>query len=243
LSLSPVFILAKIRILKHLALGLGAIAAGLAALHAEPPKSPGAGGTKAAAYGLIIDNTVAMRSQLTAAIATGKAFVESNGPADEAFIVTFSNRDNTTLEQRFTTRRSALIDALENMYLQGGKANLLDAVYLSAESLTEHESANKTSQQEHALILITTGADEDSFYTIGQVLVFLHKKSVKVYVIGFPQALQPEGAAEAGARKLCQQLAGETGGRAYFPASLAEAKQAAGEILARIRTQQMAQQK
>ncbi|SDR66917.1 VWA domain-containing protein [Opitutus sp. GAS368] len=228
-----------VRTCQRLALGAGVLLAGLAALHGETPKPAVAEEAGAVAYGLIVDNTPAMRSCLNEAMATGRAFVESNGPADEAFVITFSSRDNLTLEQRLTRRKSSLTRALDNMHIQGGPADLLDAVYLAGETLAEYEKDTRTAAQDHALILLTVGANEDSFYHLEQVLTMLHEKRTKVFVIGFPRALKSaDGKTEEAAGKLLDRLAGESGGQAYFPASEGETAKAVEAILTGLRARQ-----
>jgi hypothetical protein len=208
---------------------------GVAALRAAPAEPPAA--TAPITYALIIDITPAMRSQLVSFITLGQAFVESNTPADETAIITFAGRDNITLERNYTSRKAWLGRVLDNMFYQGGAPDLLDAVYLAADTLGEHAGtgAGKPVPANHALVLLTAGANADSFYRTEQVLAMLREKHVRVYVIGFPKVLGPDAKVETAARELCQQLG--AGGRAYFPASKDEALMAAREILGLIRTQ------
>jgi hypothetical protein len=207
------------------------------ALPAAPADTPAPAAPTPVAYCLIIDNTPAMRSQLVSFITLGQTFVENNTPADETAIITFSNRDNTTLEQRFTTKQALLLHSLDNMYAQGGAPDLLDAVYLAADMLAENAGVGKPVPANHALVLLTAGANADSFYRTEQVLAMLREKHVRVYVIGFPQVLGPDAKVEAAARELCRQLAAESGGRAFFPANHDEAKESAREIIGLIRMQ------
>ena len=194
------------------------------------------------AYGLIIDNTAPARSCLETFIATGRTFIEGNAPADQTFIVRYVNRDNVTLEQGFTSKNKDLTDTLDDMYSQGGLADLLDAVYLSAEMVAEHEKTGKGMRENSALVLLTTGANVDSFYRLDQVQAKLREKHIRVYVIGFPKFLEsPDGKAETAAVELCKQLAAD--GRAYFPSSETEAKQAAREILGQMHAQTAGAQK
>lgn len=188
--------------------------------------------SKAVAYGLILDTTAAMRGSLEEVIKIGHAFVAGNEAADETFIISYSKRDDTTLEQVFTTKKISLGHALDNLYSRGGKADLLDAIHLSIDEVIAPAGAPA---RKCALVLITGGANEDSFYTVTQVLALAREKKVAIHVIGLPQASSPEPPALETARKLCRQLADGSGGQVVFPGSQDEAVRIAGEILAVIR--------
>jgi RNase H-fold protein (predicted Holliday junction resolvase) len=88
------------------------------------------------------------------------------------------------------------------------------------------------------LILITDGDERHSHYKLETLLALLREKKVEVYVIGFVQDLKQHGArTEERAIRFLSKLAEESGGRAYFPASMSEVKDIAGVLLDEIRRQ------
>ncbi|HET8780964.1 MAG TPA: VWA domain-containing protein, partial [Pyrinomonadaceae bacterium] len=90
-------------------------------------------------YGLAVDTSGSLRAQLATVIDAGKAIINSNKPGDETFLVRFVGRDNTETVQDFTPNKEALMDALDNMYIEGGQSAVVDAVYLSAEHVAEYQ--------------------------------------------------------------------------------------------------------
>jgi Ca-activated chloride channel family protein len=90
--------------------------------------------------------------------------------------------------------------------------------------------------------LITDGEDRDSFYKQEQLFAKLREEDVQIFVIGFVNELDKEGgfirkSPRERAVSLLTRLATETGGRAFFPLSISELPQIAGEIVRDLRTQ------
>jgi Ca-activated chloride channel family protein len=194
--------------------------------------------SKPIAYGLVVDNTGSLRAYINEVIETGKAVIENNQPDDEVFITRFTHSDNISIVQDFTSQKAKLSKALDDMYIEGGLSAILDAVYQSAQHLAENNRVNTLAQQRRALVLMTDGAEENSYYRMEKVLSMLREKGIKVYVIGFPKAVRSQGArVEERAGKFLNRLAEESGGRLYLPASKAEELKAAQEIIAEIRNQ------
>ncbi|HAF16463.1 MAG TPA: hypothetical protein DCK99_22735, partial [Blastocatellia bacterium] len=86
------------------------------------------------------------------------------------------------------------------------------------------------------------GEDRSSFYSQEKLFERLREEDVQIYVIGFVNELDKEGAfirksPRDKAVNLINKLATETGGRAFFPQSLSELPQIASEIVRDLRTQ------
>jgi Ca-activated chloride channel family protein len=183
-----------------------------------------------------------MRRQLDKVIEAGKVFVNANRPDDETMIVRFIGRDKIEIEQPFTSNKTDLIDALENLYIEGGQTAVIDAVYLTVENVDQYEREKRDDRKRRALILVTDGEDRNSYYTEKQLFELLRESDVQIYVIGFIDELSKEGgfiskSPQAKARSLLERMASETGGKAYFPSSIAELPRLAQEISSEIRTQ------
>ena len=193
-------------------------------------------------YGLAVDTSASLRSQIQSVIDAGKSIINSNKPGDETFLVRFISSDKIQTEQDFTSNKDLLMDALDNLYVEGGQTAVIDAVYLTAEHVAEYKKGDDSDRRRRALIVITDGEDRSSFYKQEQLFARLREEDVQIYVIGFINELDKEGgfirkSPRDKAVNLINKLASETGGRAFFPESVAELPQIANEIVRDMRTQ------
>jgi len=193
-------------------------------------------------YGLAVDTSGSLRSQLQSVIDAGKSIINTNKPGDETFLVRFISSDKIITEQDFTSNQDLLIDALDAVYVEGGQTAVIDAVYLSAERLAEYKKGDDNDRRRRALIVVTDGEDRVSFYKQEQLFARLREQDVQIYVIGFVNELDKEGgfirkSPRERSVNLINKMASETGGRAFFPQSLSELPQIANEIVRDLRTQ------
>jgi Ca-activated chloride channel homolog len=193
-------------------------------------------------YGLAVDNSGSLRSQLQSVIDAGKTIINSNKPGDETFVIRFISKDNIDMKQDFTSNTELLMDALDNMFVEGGQTAVIDAVYLSAEAVAEYKKGDDSDRRRRALIVVTDGEDRDSFYKQEQLFARLREADVQIYVIGFVNELDKDGglirkSTRDKAVNLLNKLASETGGRAFFPQSISELPKIANEIVRDLRTQ------
>ena len=193
-------------------------------------------------YGLAVDTSGSLRSQLQSVIDAGKSIINSNKPGDETFLVRFISSDKIETVQDFTDKKDLLIDGLDSFYVEGGQTAIIDAVYLSAEHVSEYKKGDEGDRRRRALIVITDGEDRNSFYKQEQLFARLREDDVEIFVIGFVNELDKEAgfirkSPRDKAVNLINKLASETGGRAFFPDSIAELPQIANEIIRDMRTQ------
>lgn len=193
-------------------------------------------------YGLAVDTSQSLRSQIQAVIDAGKTIVNSNKSGDETFLVRFISSDKIETMQDFTANKELLIDGLDDLYVEGGQTAIIDAVYLSAEHVAEYKKGDDSDRRRRALIVITDGEDRSSFYSQEKLFGRLREEDVQIYVIGFVSELDKEGgfirkSPREKAISLINKLATETGGRAFFPQSISELPQIANEIVRDMRTQ------
>jgi len=175
-------------------------------------------------------------------IDAGKTIVNSNKPGDETFLVRFISSDKIQTEQDFTDKKDLLMDALDNLYVEGGQTAVIDAVYLASEHVSEYKKNDESDRRRRALILITDGEDRNSFYKPEQLFARLREEDVQIFVIGFINELDKDAgfirkSPRDKAVNLINKLASETGGRAFFPESISELPQIANEIVRDMRTQ------
>jgi Ca-activated chloride channel family protein len=193
-------------------------------------------------YGLAVDTSQSLRSQIQAVIDAGKTIVNSNKTGDETFLVRFISSEKIETLQDFTASKDLLIDALDNLYVEGGQTAVIDAVYLTAQHVAEYKKGDDSDRRRRALIVITDGEDRASFYSQEKLFASLREADVQIYVIGFVNELERDrGLIRKSVRdkavNLINKLASETGGRAFFPESLSELPQIANEIVRDMRTQ------
>jgi Ca-activated chloride channel family protein len=191
-------------------------------------------------YGLAVDTSGSLRSQLQSVIDAGKTIINSNKQGDETFLVRFISSDKIETVQDFTSNKEALMDGLDSFYVEGGQTAVIDAVYLSAEHVSEYK--NGDDRRRRALIVITDGEDRNSFYKQEQLFARLREEDVQIFVIGFINELDKDAglirkSPRDKAVTLINKLATETGGRAFFPDSIADLPQIANEIIRDLRTQ------
>jgi Ca-activated chloride channel family protein len=193
-------------------------------------------------YGLAVDTSGSLRSQLQGVIDAGKTIINSNRPGDETFLVRFISSDKIETVQDFTSKQDLLIDGLESLYVEGGQTAIIDAVYLTADHVAEYKKGDDSDRRRRALIVITDGEDRSSFYSPEKLFARLREADVQIYVIGFVNELDKDGglirkSPRDKAINLINKLATETGGRAFMPQSLSELPQIANEIVRDLRTQ------
>jgi Ca-activated chloride channel homolog len=194
-------------------------------------------------YGLVVDNSGSIRSQINQVIEAGKSIVASNKPGDETFVVRFISSDEIKIMQDYTADKQSLDDALDDMFVEGGQTAVIDAVYLSAEHAAERRPGEtETDKRRRALILVTDGEDRASFYKQEQLWESLKEEDVQIFVIGFVNELEKDRGFISKSKRqkamdLLDKMAKETGGRAFYPNSLAELPQIAQDITKDLRTQ------
>ncbi|HLL72155.1 MAG TPA: VWA domain-containing protein [Pyrinomonadaceae bacterium] len=194
-------------------------------------------------YGLVVDNSGSMKTQLDKVIDATRTIIDQNKPGDETFLQRFVGSDEISILQDFTASKEDLFDAMDKMHTEGGQTAVLDAVYLAAEHVGKHKKGDPLSdKRRRALILVTDGEDRSSYYKQAELFEFLRENDVQIYIIGFVGELDTQGgiirkSVKEKAVNLMNKLATETGGRAFYPTSLSELPSIANEITKDLRTQ------
>lgn len=194
-------------------------------------------------YALVIDNSGSLRFQLEKVIEASKIIVGTNRTDDETSLVRFVSSDKIEVVQDFTSNKTDINDALDNLYVEGGQTAIIDAIYLAAEKVDSYEkNRNPNDKKRRALILVSDGEDRDSFYKEQQLYELLRESDVQIYAIGFINELSKEGgfigkSPQGKAKAFLERLATETGGKVYFPNDVGELNTIAQSISSELRTQ------
>jgi Ca-activated chloride channel family protein len=178
--------------------------------------------------GILIDNSGSMRDKRAAVNAAALRLVRASNPEDEAFIVNFS--DKAYLDQGFTSNTVALERGLARFDSKDTTA-LYDAVAASADELTR-----QAKQPKQVLLIVTDGADNVSRLSLEQAASRVQRLGGPVvYSIGLLFGDDKEESRRA--ENDLETLSRETGGIAYFPRSLEDVDEIAGEVARDIRDQ------
>ena len=193
-------------------------------------------------YGLAVDTSGSLRPQFEQVINASKSIINSNKKGDETFLERFISSDKIETIQDFTSNKDFLMDGLDQLFIEGGQTAVIDGVYLAAEHVADYKKGSDDDRRRRALIVVTDGEDRASYYPEAQLFQRLREEDVQIYVIGFVNELDADkGLIRKSPRdkavNLINRLASETGGRAFFPQSIAELPQIANEIVRDLRTQ------
>lgn len=189
----------------------------------------------ALSYGLLIDSSGSLRSQIETVIKAGQAIVANTRPEDEAFIMRFISKDNINVLQDWTSNRARLGRAFDDIYPEGGQSAIVDAIYKAERHMNERAS-QEAAPHRHALILITDGEERDSQYTVRQLLELARASDTQIFCIGLVNELEGIKTQEK-AQNFLNTLAFETGGRAFFLNSASDLPQITSEILMELSAQ------
>ena len=180
--------------------------------------------------GMVVDNSGSMLHKRAGVNAAALDLVKASNPKDETFIVNFS--DEAFIDQDFTSDVNRLREGLGHIDSKGGTA-LYDAVVASADQLAKYGTRPK-----QVLLIITDGEDNASTLTLEQTIRRIQElQGPTVYSIGLLFGDENSAKENRRAKRALQLLSSETGGVAYFPKSLNQVDEIAGEVARDIRNQ------
>src|SRR5438093_10867247 len=160
--------------------------------------------------GLVIDNSRSMEPRKERLDAAALSFVRKSNPEDETFIVHFD--DTARLDRDFTDSIPLLEESLASATPYGQTA-IYDALILALDHM--HYSR----QPKKAILLMTDGVDNSSKHTLSEAVQATQQSHVAVYTVGLPSA---SGGQKAEASLI--RIAEASGGRAFFPSTVDEAR-------------------
>jgi Ca-activated chloride channel family protein len=150
--------------------------------------------------GIVYDVSGSMNNLTNRCFEALKRFFHTSHEDDEYFVIAFN--DKPQLVQNFTTSPNEILSRTIFVKAKGNTA-LYDAVYLATEKVKQGRHAKK------ALLIISDGEENNSRYSGGELSTLLKEADVQIYAIGISELLAGAG--------VLNQIAGWTGGRAYFP--------------------------
>jgi len=160
--------------------------------------------------GLVIDNSRSMEPRKERLDAAALSFVRKSNPEDETFIVHFD--DAARLDRDFTDSIPVLEESLAGVKPYGQTA-IYDALMLALDHM------HYARHQKRAVLLITDGVDNSSEHTLTEALEATQQSHVAVYTVGLLSASGGQKAEDSLLR-----IAETSGGRAFFPLTVDDAR-------------------
>lgn len=180
---------------------------------------------------ILLDSSGSMGTALPVAKRAATRLVRTLRPGDEAQVAQFSRRLDVLQES--TDDQDALERAIDRIVPQDDTA-LYDALYITLKDLTRERSGDDLARR--AIIVLSDGEDTASMVSDEQLLDLARRAGVVVYTVGLLTPPVPGRLAEPLPTYVLTALARETGGRAYFPKTLAELDVAYDRIARELRT-------
>jgi Ca-activated chloride channel homolog len=178
--------------------------------------------------GIIFDVSGSMKGKLDRARDALKAFIATSHSDDDFFLVGFNQRANLLAE--FTdgeslTNKLTLVDPT-------GQTALYDAAYLGVEKVKQGRHTR------NAMLLISDGQDNSSRYTYSELRKVLKEAGVQIYCIGIVEMGGASGGTlDMQGQAILEEIAQNTGGKAFFPRSGAELEEITTRIALELRHQ------
>jgi VWFA-related protein len=125
--------------------------------------------------GILLDASYSMEPKIHTATTAIDRFLESLGPTDDIFLMSFSAKPK--LEQNFTNDRNKIAKALHKVKL-GNRTALYDTIEQGIEKIRDGKHEKK------ALLLVTDGQDTVSRIRLDQAMRDVRQSHVLLYCLG-----------------------------------------------------------
>ncbi|HEY8228296.1 MAG TPA: VWA domain-containing protein [Pyrinomonadaceae bacterium] len=140
-------------------------------------------------------------------------FIQTSHNLDEYFLIGFNNRAQLLIDK--TRDGNAVLDKMTFVQTHGNTA-LYDACYLGVEKV------QRGAHPKRALLLISDGQDNNSRYTFNDLRRLLKESDVTLYGVGILSGSDAGSSLGMEGQGVLDELAGVSGGKAFFPRSNAE---------------------
>jgi Ca-activated chloride channel family protein len=170
------------------------------------------------ALAVLLDTSASMESKLETAQEAAIGFARRMRPSDLMEVIDFDSQ--VSILQGFTSDVAALERAIRQATVNGS-TSLYNAIYVSLKDLKKARTNVNTEIRREAIIVLSDGDDTSSLVAYDEVLDLAKRSETAIYAIGLKQN-------DGGRRDfkeaefVLKQLSQETGGRAFYPGSVAE---------------------
>jgi Ca-activated chloride channel family protein len=170
------------------------------------------------ALAILLDTSNSMEEKLATAQEAATGFVRRMKKDDVMEVVEFNSQ--VRVPQPFTNDMSALERAIRATSVNGS-TSLYNAVYVSLRSLKDEKAKNAEEIRRQAIVVLSDGDDTSSVIEYDDVLDLAKRSETAIYAIGLRTPESGRGKFKE-AEFVLRQLSQETGGRVFFPTSVAE---------------------
>ncbi len=180
--------------------------------------------------GIVFDTSGSMGNKIQKSRQAVAQFTRTANPEDEFFLVQFNSDPQLTVP--FTHDTNEIQNRI--VFTQSrGRTALLDAVYLALHEMKRAKNPRK------AILIISDGGDNNSRYTEGEIRRLVREADVQIFGIGIYEPLGSRGRTpeELAGPSLLDDLAQQTGGRAYAVDNLNDLPDIAAKIGVELRNQ------
>ena len=170
------------------------------------------------ALAVLLDTSASMESKLETAQEAAIGFARRMRTGDLMEVIDFDSQ--VSILQGFTGDVAALERAIRQATVNGS-TSLYNAIYVSLKDLKKARVGGNTEIRREAIVVLSDGDDTSSLVAYDEVLDLAKRSETAIYAIGLKQN-------DGGRRDfkeaefVLKQLSQETGGRAFYPNSVAE---------------------
>ncbi len=170
------------------------------------------------ALAILLDTSASMEEKLPTAQEAAIGFARRMKKGDEIEVIDFDSQ--VRILEPFTNDVPALERAIRQTAVNGS-TSLYNAIYIALKELKKQRAQSAEEIRRQAVIVLSDGDDTSSLVEYDEVLDLAKRSETAIYSIGLRQGT--EGRREfKEAEFVLRQLSQETGGRAFFPASVLE---------------------
>jgi Ca-activated chloride channel homolog len=170
------------------------------------------------ALAILLDTSASMEERLPIAQQAAIGFVRRMGAEDVIEVIDFDSQ--VRVLQPFTGDVNQLEAAIRRTTVNGS-TSLYNAIYISLKELKKVRAQSAEEIRRQAIVVLSDGDDTSSLVEYEEVLDLAKRSETAIYAIGLRQG------PTAGARRefkeaefVLNQLARDTGGRAFFPTTV-----------------------
>ena len=170
------------------------------------------------ALAILLDTSNSMEERLPTAQEAAIGFAKRMRPDDTIEVIDFNSQ--VRIVQPFTSDVAALERAIRGTTVNGS-TSLYNAIYISLKELKKERARSADEIRRQAIVVLSDGDDTSSLVQYDEVLDLAKRSETAIYAIGLRQS-EPGRARFKEAEFVLRQLSQETGGRAFFPNTVAE---------------------
>jgi len=170
------------------------------------------------ALAILLDTSNSMEDKIGTAQEAAIGFVRRMKKNDAVEVIEFNSQ--VRIPQPFTNDVSALERAIRATTVNGS-TSLYNAIYVSLKQLKDERAKSAEEIRRQAIIVLSDGDDTSSVIEYDDVLDLAKRSETAIYAIGLRQPDAGRGKFKE-AEFVLRQLSQETGGRVFFPTSIAE---------------------